>query len=223
MKSLILALTLLLPQFVFAGSSSVVIAVRYTPDAPAVRLQMQADYVAIPITIHNDSKDPIKRADEIEKSIHLITDKVKQHPNLTVRPGVVSLSPQDKSLIKKFSSYDSYEESSGYLYILGNLKQDTTVFEITKQVCQVIDAISLTNGTKVTLGNTSLGLNDPEKYRTQLLELISKSIDETKKALNVNGSIELDGLESSVAVMQLNEREVLVFINYRLQIQTKPI
>jgi hypothetical protein len=222
MKTWLLALSLLLPQIAHAGSSAAVIAVGYAPYAPAVRLQMQADYIAIPLTIQNDSKDPIKRTDEIERALRLITEKVKQQPDLKVKPGVVSLSPQEKTGLSKFSSYDSHGGSSGQLYILGTLKQEGTVFDLTKRVYQVVNAIQFSDGTKISLGNTLLGLDDPEKYRSQLLGLIAKSIDGTKKALNVNGSIELDGLESAVAVMQLNEREVIVFLNYRLQVQTKP-
>jgi hypothetical protein len=184
---------------------------------------MQADYVAIPLNIQNDSKDPIKRTDEIEKALRLITEKVKQQPDLKVRPGVVSLSPQEKSGLSKFSGYDSYGASSGHLYILGTLQQEGSVFNITKHIYQVVNGIQFTDGTKVTLGNTTLGLDDPEKYRSQLLSLISKSIDVTKKSLNINGTIEVAGLESAVIVMQLNEREVVVFLNYRLQVQTEPL
>lgn len=73
----------------------------------------------------------------------------------------------------------------------------------------------------MTLGNTTLGLNDPDKYRTQILESIAKSIAETKKPLGISGSVEVDGLENPVSVMQLNETEVALFINYKLGIQAK--
>ena len=64
-------------------------------------------------------------------------------------------------------------------------------------------------------------IGDHEKYRAQILESISKSIAESKKSLALSGSVEVDGLENPVSVMQLNEAEVALFINYRLSIQTK--
>lgn len=221
MRPALLAVVLVLSQFAHAGSSSVVIAVGYNPYAPTVRLQLPADYVAVPISVQNDSKDPIKRADEIEKAFRSITEKLKQHPDITVNAGIVSLSRREQSTLKSYSGYDSYGGSSAQLYVLGTLNQDTNVFAVSKRIYQAVSAIPLGDGTKITLGNTALGLNKPEEYRNQLLKLISKSIGETKKSLGVAGSVEVDGLENPVAVMQLNEREVILFINYSLKIQTK--
>ena len=221
MRKLLLVASLLLPQLAHAGSSSVVIAVGYSPYAPAVRIQVSADYVAIPINIQNDSKDPLKRSDEIEKALRLVTERVKQVPDLAVRSGVVSLLPTEQSGLKSFSGYDSYGGSSAQLYVLGALKLETNVFSITKRIYQTVSAVQLTDGSKVTFGKTALGLNDPEKHRNQILGLIAKSIAETKKSLGLVGSTEVSGLESPVSVMQINEGEVVLFINYRLRIETK--
>lgn len=212
---------MLLPVVSHAGTSSVVIAVGYNASAPSVRMQVPADFVAMPIQIHNDSKDPAKRSDEIEKTLRLLTEKLHQLPDLSVKQGVVSLSPREQSSLKAFSSYESSGGSSAQLYVLGAMKHDTNVFAVTTRLYQVINAIPLGDGTKVTLGNTMLGLNDPEKYRDQILRSIAKSITETKKALGASGAVELDGLENQVSVMQLDERDVALFINYRLRIQTK--
>src|SRR5207248_2158115 len=128
----------------------------------------------------NDSKDPAKRSDEIEKALRSLTDKVHQQPDLSVKQGVVSLSPRELSTLQGISSYDSSGGSSAQLYVLGAMKQDATAFAVTKRLYQVINAIPLGDGTKVILGNTTLGLNDPEKYRDQILGSIAKSITDTK-------------------------------------------
>ena len=64
-------------------------------------------------------------------------------------------------------------------------------------------------------------ISDHDKYRAQILESISKSIAESKKSLSLSGSVEVDGLDNPVSVMQLNEAEVALLTNYRLRIQTK--
>lgn len=222
MRAVIISMVLvLLPSLANAGGSSVVIAVGYNPSAPTVRMHVPADFVAMSIQIQNDSKDPVKRADEIEKALRSVTDKLHQNPDIILKQGVVSLSPREQSALKSFSSYDSSIGSSAQLYLLGALKQDANVFAVTKRLYQAVSVIPLGDGTKITLGNTMLGVNDPEKYRSTILESISKSITETKKSLGVAGSVEVDGLESPVSVMQLNEADVALFINYRLRIQTK--
>jgi hypothetical protein len=221
MRTLFLLAALALYQIAYAGSSSVVIAVGYSPYTPTVRMQVAADYVAIPINIQNDSKDPVKRSDEIEKALRLVTERLKQHPDLTMRPGVVSLSPTEQSGLKSYSGYDSYGGSSAQLYVLGALKSDANVFSLTKRIYQTVSAIQQSDGTKITFGKTALGLNDPEKYRNQLLGLVAKAITETKKSLGIAGAVEVGGLENPVAVMQINESEVVLFINYTLRIETK--
>lgn len=222
MRVIIMAVAVVLSaSLASAATSSVVIAVGYNPSAPTVRIHVPADFVAMPINVQNDSKDAVKRADEIEKALRSIADKLHQSPDITLKQGVVSLSPREQSVLKSFSSYDSSSGSSAQLYLLGALKQDTNVFAVTKRLYQVVSSIPLGEGTKFTLGNTTLGMNEPEKYRAQILESISKSIAESKKSLGLSGSVEVDGLENSVSVMQLNEAEVALFINYRLSIQTK--
>jgi hypothetical protein len=221
MRILFLLAALALSQIAYAGSSSVVIAVGYSPYTPTARMQVAADYVAIPINIQNDSKDPVKRSDEIEKALRLVTERLKQHPDLTMRPGVVSLSPTEQSGLKSYSGYDSYGGSSAQLYVLGALKSDANVFSLTKRIYQTVSAIQQSDGTKITFGKTALGLNDPEKYRNQLLGLVAKAITETKKSLGIAGAVEVGGLENPVAVMQINESEVVLFINYTLRIETK--
>ncbi|MDH5640137.1 MAG: hypothetical protein OEY28_02500 [Nitrospira sp.] len=205
----------------YAGTSGVVMAFGYNSSAPAVRMQVPADFVAMPIQIHHDAKDPLKRADEIEKALRAITDKLQQQPDMAIKPGAVSLSPREQSTFKSFSSYDSSGGSSAQLYVLGALKPDANVFAMTKRLYQAVNGIPLADGTKLTLGTTTLGLHDPERYRADILKLIAKSIKETKSSAGFSGPVEVDGLENPVSVMQLNETEVALFINYRLKIQTK--
>lgn len=219
MRKQVAAAILMLSHLAYAGSgSSVVIAIGYSPQGPAARLTMLADYVAIPVNIQNDAKDPVKRSDEIEKAYRSITERLATQPGLKVMHGVISLSPRDYS--KSLSSSAS-NPGSAQLYVLGAMKPDTNIFSLTKRIQEILAQTPLADGTKMYLGNTSLGLDEPEQYRSQLLGLIAKSVADTRKALGSTGFVEVEGLESSVTVMQWNDREVVLFINYRLRIQTK--
>ena len=63
MRAVLVALALLLPQPVEAAGSSVVVAAGYNPALPSARIQTRADYVAVPINVQSDAKDPFKRFD----------------------------------------------------------------------------------------------------------------------------------------------------------------
>jgi hypothetical protein len=64
-------------------------------------------------------------------------------------------------------------------------------------------------------------MDDPEKYRPQLLGLISKSASETRKLMNATGPLQIEGVENPVSVMELNESDVMLFIDYRMTVQMK--
>lgn len=221
MRTIIATLALLLlTPIAWAGSASAVIAFEYNADVPVVRIQVPADFVAMPINIQNDLDDPVKRADEIEKAVRVITERIKQNSDMSVVIGVVSLSPRQQSKFGSFSS--GYERgSSVQLYVLGTLKQNANVFAVTKRLLQTVSAIAVPDKTKVTLGNATLGIYEPEKYRSQILGAIAKSITETKKSLGISGLVGVEGLENPVSVMQFNEKDTIIFINYKLKIQSK--
>jgi hypothetical protein len=216
----LLVIALLLPQPALAGNHSVAIAAGYSPAAvPPTKLQMRADYVAVPVTIKSDAKDSLKRIDQVESTLRALSDRIKQHPDLAIRFGVVSLSPREDT--KSFSSYQEYSSSSAQLYVLGPLKPDTTVFIVTKRIHQVVTAIPALDGAKVILGNTSLGMEDPERFRPQLLGRIAQSTADARKLLGASGQAEIEGLENPVTVMQLNESDVVLFLHYRARIKLK--
>ena len=217
MKKAVVTLVLMLSPLCYAGGGpSVIIAIGYSPQQPAARMKVPADYVAVSINIQNDSKDPVKRADEIEKTLRTLAERLAPDPAFKIMPGVVSLSPREQG---KLSS-DSYA-GSAQLYILGSLKRDTSVFAVTKRIYQLVSAMPLADGTRITLGNTALGLDEPENYRGQVLGLIARSVAEARKSLGAAGMVDVEGLENPVSVMQLNDREVLLFINYRLRVQAR--
>ena len=62
---------------------------------------------------------------------------------------------------------------------------------------------------------------EPENFRSKVLGAISKSIVETKKSLGISGAVEVEGLENPVSVMQFNDKDIIVFIDYKLKITTK--
>ena len=218
MKRAFVAALLLLSPFAYGGGGpSIIIAVGHNSPGPAARMTLLADYVAIPINIQNDARDPVKRGDEIEKALRAIRERLAPHPDLKTMAGVISLAPREQS---KLSS-DFSLGGSAQFYILGALKEDTSIFAVTKRIYQIVAATPVSDGTKVSLGNTALGVEEPEKYRNQLLGLIAKSVAEARKSLGPVGSVDIDGLENPVTVMQLNDREIVLFINYRLRVQTK--
>lgn len=207
------------PTYAAAGSTVVIAVGGDSALVPAATMQVLADYVAVPIDIENDSKDLVKRTDEIEKAFRAVTQKLSPLQNLKIKPGVVSLLHWSEAA-SSFGGSGPHR-GSAQLYVFGALKQNTDIFAVSRQIYQAVSAIPLAGGTKITLGDTELGFDEPEKYRSQLLGLIANSVADARKSLGSGGFVEVEGLEHPVSVMQVTDREVLLFIQYRLRVQTK--
>jgi hypothetical protein len=217
MRRLAVALALLLlPAAAGAGDPIFVVAASYTPTLPPVRIQVRADYVAIPLTIATDSKDVARGSEEIERALRAVTEQVKKQPGLQVRTGVVSLAPREAAGYLGSSS-GSYGGSSARLHVVTSLKDDN-VFAATRRIHQALAGLKL-DGSRLTFGNAVLGVDDPEKHRAPLLGLVARAVADTKRALGAGGRVQLGGLEAPVGVMQVNDSDVALWLGYRLQVE----
>ena len=212
-KALFIAL-LLLTASSNAGYSKIVIA--YSKgDVPVNSfIDLEADYVAIPVSIYSDAKNTINRL----KSIHKLQSDIKaaadKNENFEFSQGVVSLSPKDKSTFSSIKSYGP--RSSANFYLFGSLENGKDVYTITQEIYSFVLAIQKPKDTTINLGNTSLGISSPEEYRTKLLELLKTDIEEIKQTIGSDYAVSISGLDNPVLVRQKNDKEVTVFIDYRL-------
>jgi len=63
-------------------------------------------------------------------------------------------------------------------------------------------------------------VDNPEQYRGKVLGQIAQEVQKTREAISANGSVKVEGLESSVMVRQADDRNVELFLNYSLSITT---
>ena len=212
-KALFIAL-LLVTSSLNAGYSRIVIAYS-TGDVPVNSfIDLEADYVAIPVSIYSDTKNTINRLKLIHKLQSDIKAAADKKENIEFSQGIISLSPKDKSTFSSIKSYGP--RGSANFYLFGRLKNGKDVYAITQDIYSFVHAIQKPKDTTINLGNTSLGISSPEKYRTKLLELLKTDIEEIKQTIGSDYSVTISGLNNPVLVRQKNDKEVSVFIDYRL-------
>ena len=212
----VISLIFLLFSFnAYAGSSSIVIAYG-TGDVPVnSSIDIDAEYVAMSVSLSSDAKYPSERAELISKLQSSIYSAASKATNIDFQQGVISLSPREES---SFSISKSYGRNSGSsFYILSKLGAGKDIYASTQEIYAFISKIKKPEDTSLNLGNTSLAISSPQGYRSQLLEMVKAEINSTKESLGADYKVTISGLENPVIVRQKNHKQITLFIDYRFQ------
>jgi hypothetical protein len=86
-------------------------------------------------------------------------------------------------------------------------------------VAEFIAAIPKMECVSLRSDNATLALDDPERFRPQLLKVIAEHIKQSKLAMGPTREVEIAGLERPVVAMQKGARELTLFIHYSLRIR----
>lgn len=216
MKYLLTVLLLILSINAHAEFSAIVIAYGTGNTPVNSTIDVDAEYVAMPVTLSSDAKYPSERAKLISKLQSSISSAAVTNANIEFQQGAISLSPSEKS---SFSISKSYGRNSGSsFYILAKLDSSMGVYVATQEIYSFIGRIKKPEGTSLRLGNTTLAISSPNKYRNQLLTLVKEEITNTKAALGEGYKVSISGLENPVIVRQKNAKQVTLFIDYRVEL-----
>jgi len=150
----------------------------------------------------------------------MISQKVKENGQFRTSSGVVSLS-QHKGGFGISSGSWSQPAAAAQLYLLVPLtKERDNIFGAGAEAARFVEALHLPGKARCEMGHLQLAVDTPEQYRSKVLEQIAQEVQKTRKAISANGSVRLEGLESSVMVRQADDRNVELFLNYSLSITT---
>jgi len=206
---------------VWAGSSSLLVIAFSDRQHVSTVLRQQADYVAMPISVSSDQRDPIQRFAEIRDAKRLIQKKAEGNPDVVIHSGAVTLSAKPMSKLSYISSY-SGGSSEADLHILVPFKgNNRDVFTCASMIRTFLNAITMPGKANIQLGSIQLAADNPEQYRPVLLQMISEEAAQTKEKLKADGKVQLSGLESPVLVRQSDDENVELFINYQLSVEMK--
>jgi len=207
------ALAVCLSPLLAEAGSYIVIASGDTVPVPAV-LDVPAEYVGVSVYIRSAAKDAAKRIDEVNETRVRLNRAVSANPNLQIQWARSSYSAAEGS--DKFSSY-SGADSQSQMFVLGKLGS-AGIDAVTKQIISAIKTVEAVGDASITTGDTRLGVTDPERFRKKLLGLIKDNAGEARTALG-GSSLEISGVGSPVQVVQKNDKEVSLFINYRVTVK----
>jgi hypothetical protein len=192
-----------------AGSNSFVVAMSRNSSPASVKIEVAADYVVVPVSILSEDKDPLLNVENMQATKTKLAELASKNTTIRIRYGVQSMS---------VSYGSSTAPSTADIYLVAPLTKGNDVFQATRDIIAFLRSIPKSEQVRLRLGTTSLGLDDPEQYRGRLLPLIAKDVEHTRSAIGNSKSYEVSGLESPVLVMQQDEKNVVVFLPFRLMV-----
>jgi hypothetical protein len=208
------------PSSVWSGGPPVVLAESVRRPVATV-VTLPADFVSVPINVVSDQKNTPVAYEESRQVVEMIRHKVKEHGKFRASTGVITLSEHRGGFGISGGSW-SQPAARALIYLLVPLtKEREDIFAASTEAARFIETLRLPGKAKIELGKLQLAIENPEQHRTKLLGMIAEEIKKTREALGTQGSVKVEGLESSVLVRQADDRQVELFLNYSLSVTTE--
>lgn len=201
-----------------AGSAAFVVAIDRGQPPVAVTLEVPADYVAVPLALSSSEKDPLRNIEQLRSYTQRLQEAVAKSPGIRLRQGTVSLAvnPGEEG---GFSSFKvAATPSSASLYLVAPLPAGRDLYQAAQDLVAFAQTVVRPESLRVSFGSTVLGIEAPERLRPRLLALIQQDLEQVRAALGHPRSFVLSGLESALVVLQRDDRNLTVYLPYRLQL-----
>ena len=221
MKHILIPLTIFLASVsAWAGSGSDLGIAFPDHDPVAVFLRQQADYVAMPVTISSDHRDPVQQLAGIAAAKALIQKKAEGNPDIIVNTGKVTLSCEPPGTGTRMGT--SGPVSAVRLNILVPFKgKGRRHVPRATMIYKFLGDIAMPGKARIRTGEIRLAVDNPEQYRPVLLKMIADAYAKTKQSVKAKakGESEIRGLVDPVLVRQADDENVDIFINFQLDVE----
>ncbi|MDD2762373.1 MAG: hypothetical protein PHE83_00200 [Opitutaceae bacterium] len=214
MKTILVALALSFTATLHAGSGSYLVLASYRPAESPVSIAVPAQYLAAEIRIESDEDDWALKLSGIEEARRMLTSAAeKEGFRVRIDQALVFVTSYSKF---SFSSSRGSQEALSDILVLAPLSEKTDLIQIVKKYREIISDLKPAKKVKISLGSIYLALENPEELRADLLKKIRVHVEASAKLLSDTPDYVISGLDEPVRVRQKGEREVEVFLPFRV-------
>jgi hypothetical protein len=100
------------------------------------------------------------------------------------------------------------------MIISSSIDSKSDLLKIIQRYEGIVSRLSVENKVSISIGKIFLSIENPERFRDELLQKIRVYVESTSKALSVEPNYTITGLEQAVQLRQLGERDVELFIPF---------
>lgn len=200
-------------------STSVIVFASIREPSSGANLAKRADYVSFAVTVTSSESDFVTRVKLLGDARNAITDALsKQGIRFETGASYLALDQPGGSTFSSASGYSRPNEA--VVHVLVPLaKSSDNLFDATSRVAANLGKIQLPARTSLRYSPFRLAVENPERYRKELIAKISEEVTATKAAIRSNGKVTVSGLASPVQVRQVNDTEVELSLPYAISIE----
>ena len=212
-----MALLLMLnPLSAHAGPSVVVLSDSY--DKPvAVRYKIRADYIAQTVTITSNERDFSAKLKGIKEGKKHLIEYIERKGQVILYEEPAYLYPGSEGLFK--GSYGGNEPQAQVQLLLPIVNNSDNIFSGGIELSELFGALDPLAKTRFQSSAVRLAVEDPEKLRGKILEMIGAEVKFAQERMNGTGKITISGLEGPVKVNQVDDINVELFIEYKVSLE----
>jgi len=215
--TLMMTLVLILMSFTAQADTSTVIFSENYQKSVAVRYKMRADHIGRTITITSNERDLAAKLMNIQEAKRYLIGEIGRRGQAVVHEGPVSLLHSEGFL----KSSHGREPQAHVHILLPVVRESDNIYSGGGELIELMAGIELPGKARSTSSAIRLAVEDPEKMRGTLLEMISKNIRLTRDRIKSTGKIVLSGLEGPVRVSQFDDINVELFIEYKMSMEVQ--
>jgi hypothetical protein len=183
----------------------------------AVKYMMRADHIGRTITITSNERDLAAKLINIQEAKRYLIGEIDRRGQAVVHEGSASLQHSEGFL----KSSSGREPQAQVHILLPIVREADNIYSGGGELIELMAGIELPGKAKFTSSAIRLAVENPERMRGTLLELISKDIKFTRDRIKSRGKIVLSGLEGPVRVSQLDDINVELFIEYKMSMEVQ--
>lgn len=201
------------------SSSSVVVFSTIREPTSGATLVKRADYVSFAVAVTSAETDFANRVRLIGEGRNVVTEALtKQGVRFETGAAYLVL---DQPSFGSFGSGSAYNRpNEAVVQVLVPLaKSGDNLFDATSRVAMSLTKLQLPSRVSLRHSPFRLAVENPERYRKELLTKIADEVSIIKGAMRSNGKVNVSGLASPIQVRQLNDTDVELSLSYAVSME----
>lgn len=192
-------------------------------DIPGTVLRRNGDFLLLPVTVINDSREEAQRHEEIYKTLRNLLDAAKRDGNIEVSipisEGFVRPLTKENYRIDLAENQRRRDTSRAAIRVSAQLGKSPRPDRLIEKLRSFVRDIRVVGRTEFDAADeVEVSIVDPNQYRGEIIGLVARDIKRVTAALGENYRIRLSGIDRQVKWVRSGLSEVTLYIPYTYEV-----